>query len=198
MNQKMGKVETSELTDLRSIRTRELLRTALLKLLEQRSLDEIVIRDITTTARVGYATFYRHYPTKEALLDDLAREQVEHLVNMSLPVLDSANTLAAYTTLFSYVDQHRSMWTTLLTGGAASAIKQQLLHLSREVAATRSVLDSAPATELRVVLVVTCTVELLAWWLGQPNPMSVDDIAKTFDDTIISPMMTRRSPPYPR
>jgi len=193
MNQKMGKVETSELTDLRAIRTRELLQGALLKLLEQRSLDQIVIRDITTTARVGYATFYRHYSTKEALLDDLAKKQVEHLVNMSLPVLDSANTLAAYTALFADVEQHRSVWTTLLTGGAAGAIKQHFLRVSREVAVARSEFDGAAATELRVILVVTCTVELLAWWLGQPNPMTVEEIAGTFNDTIISPLMARKT-----
>lgn len=188
----MGTFEPSSPTDLRQIRTRELLHAALLKLLEQRPLQDIGVREITTAARIGYATFYRHYPTKEALFDDIARQQVEDLVKMSLPVFDSADTLAAYTTLFTYVDQHRVLWKTLLTGGAAPAIKQQLMHLSREVASERSDINDDPATELRVILVVTCTVELLAWWLAQPTPLSVDEIAAMFDKTIVSPLMIRK------
>jgi AcrR family transcriptional regulator len=191
MNQKVDESQTAALTDLRVIRTRELLRNALLTLLEQKPLDQIVVRDITTAARIGYATFYRHYQTKEALLDDLARDQVDQLVGMALPVMDSVNTLAAYTTLFTYVNEHRLLWTTLLTGGAASAIKQELLRVSRETAAARTAPEKWRTTELSVILVVTCTVELLAWWLSQPDPMTVEEVARIFDETIILPLMKR-------
>jgi AcrR family transcriptional regulator len=193
MNQKLRTAEATPPTDLRIIRTRELLRGALLALLEEKPLDQIVVRDITAAARIGYATFYRHYATKEALLDDLARDQVDRLVDMALPVLDAANSLAAYTTLFTYVNEHRLLWTTLLTGGAASAIKQELLRVSRETAAARTPPKKWRAAELGVILVVTCTVELLAWWLSQSEPMSVEEIAQTFDETIVSPLIKRNS-----
>ncbi len=42
---------------------------ALLELLERQPLEAITIREITDAAGVGYATFYRHYATKAALLD---------------------------------------------------------------------------------------------------------------------------------
>jgi len=189
MNQKVEVPETAAVTDLRVIRTRELLRNALLTLLEKQPLDQILVRDITTTARIGYATFYRHYPTKEALLDELARDQVVRLVDMALPVMDSTNTLTAYTTLFGYVNEHRLLWTTLLTGGAAGAIKQELLRVSRETAAARTPPEKWRTAELNVILVVTCTVELLAWWLSHSDPMTVEEIASTFYQTIVSPLM---------
>lgn len=184
MTQQMEAVPV--VSDLRIIRTREALRDGLLTLLEQKPLDQIVIRDITTTARVGYATFYRHYPTKEALLEELARVQVHQLVDLTLPVLDSKNSLAAFTALFSCVSEHRTLWTTLLTGGAAGAIKQELLRVSREVAAARLGVENWPATELKVILVTTCIVELLAWWLSQPNPLTVTEVAAILDGTVIS------------
>lgn len=189
MAQKVSKFETPDLTDLRAIRTREALRTALLALLEEKPLEQILVRDITKAARTGYATFYRHYPTKEALLEDLAKQQVKHLVEISLPVMDGVNILAAYKTLFAQVDEHRDIWKTLLNSGASDAIKLELLQVSREVAITRAETNNSAALELRVILVVTCTVELLAWWLNQPNQMTVDEVAQILDSTVIVPFL---------
>jgi AcrR family transcriptional regulator len=190
MSLKVATPEEAAPTDLRVIRTRELLRAALLTLLEKQPLDTILVRDITTTARVGYATFYRHYPTKEDLLEDVAREQLIRLVDMASPVMDSVNTVAAFTALFSYVNEHRLLWTTLLTGGAAAAIKQELMRISRENTAARTPPEYWRTAELNVILIVTCTLEVLAWWLSQPDPMTVDEIVATLDKTIISPLIT--------
>ena len=54
------------------VRTRAALCDALLGLIEERPFDQVTVREITRTADVGYATFFRHYPDKEALLNDLA------------------------------------------------------------------------------------------------------------------------------
>ncbi|HNS56824.1 MAG TPA: hypothetical protein PKO34_07210, partial [Smithellaceae bacterium] len=127
-------------------------------------LEEILVRDITTAARTGYATFYRHYATKDALLADLGRQQVLFLVETSLPVLDNQNFLAAFTVLFGHVNEHRAVWTTLLNGGAAHAIKQELLRVALAVALERVQGIDRAALELRVILIVTCLVEVLLWW----------------------------------
>jgi AcrR family transcriptional regulator len=44
-------------------------------------LEQISIRDIAADSHVGYTTFFRHYPTKEALLEDLARDEMERLLD---------------------------------------------------------------------------------------------------------------------
>src|SRR3546814_16087442 len=62
----------SAASDSRSTRTRAVLRDALLRLLKNIPLEKIGIRDIPAAADVGYATFYRHYPTQDALLGDIA------------------------------------------------------------------------------------------------------------------------------
>ena len=59
-------------TDPRVLRSRAGLSQALLELLESTPLEQITIRDIAATAGVGFTTYYRHYPSKEALLQDLA------------------------------------------------------------------------------------------------------------------------------
>ena len=61
-------------TDARQVRSRSALAAALLELLEERPFDQLTIREITARAGTGYATFFRHYPDKEALLHDVAAE----------------------------------------------------------------------------------------------------------------------------
>jgi AcrR family transcriptional regulator len=60
-------------TDPRIRRTRAMLRDALSALLSTRSLEAISIQDIAEQATVNRATFYAHYPDREALLEDLIR-----------------------------------------------------------------------------------------------------------------------------
>src|SRR5262245_55895776 len=113
--------------DARMVRSREALRTALLELLERKSLEQITIREIVTQAEIGYATFFRHHPTKDALLRDLIADQIDGLVNMALPALDAANSRAACQALCAYVDERRALWSTLLTGGASSAMREEFI-----------------------------------------------------------------------
>ncbi|MGH8629312.1 MAG: TetR/AcrR family transcriptional regulator, partial [Burkholderiales bacterium] len=116
---KLYQPHLSTLQDRRAVRTREALRAALLELLETTPLEQITIRDIAARAGIGYATFFRHHPTKESLLDDVAAEQIGRLVELSVPLLDFRDTRAASRALCSYVDEHRALWSRLLTGGAA-------------------------------------------------------------------------------
>src|SRR5262245_24216580 len=109
--------------DARMLRSREALRTGLLELLQRKSLEQITIRDIVARADIGYATFFRHHPTKESLLRDLAADQIDGLVNMALPALDAVDSRAACLALCAYVHERRALWSTLLTGGAAGPVR---------------------------------------------------------------------------
>lgn len=159
----------------------------MLNLLEKKTLEEISARDITSTARVGYATFYRHFPTKEALLIDLARDQVERMMRLAQPLTDAANTSAACHALCAYVDEHRALWKVLLTGSAEILIRNEFLRTAREVASTFAQPVNGVPAELGIVLAVGSVIEFLAWWLAQPKPMSVRQAASILDRIVIAP-----------
>jgi AcrR family transcriptional regulator len=173
--------------DARTVRTREALRTALLKLLELKPLEQITIIDICEVADVGYTTYFRHHQTKESLLDDVAAAQIAHLVALTLPVAESTDMRAAGVALFTYVEEHRKLWSTLLTGGAESAMRNEFLRISREVAATRGRPDHWPPADLSTILVVCSTIELLSWWLRQKTPLSIKQVAEIYEKVIIAP-----------
>lgn len=184
---KRAEVQTAEKIDARKIRSRDALHAAFLDLLEQKPLDQISILEIASAANVGRATFYRHYPSIDALLDNLAADEIRRVVNLSLGIMHLVDNKAACLALCSYIDEHRTLWTTLLTGGAAGTIKEVLLRISREVAAeTPSTPGNQIPKELGVILTVTAMIETLSWWLNQDPPLPAKKVAHYIDQITTS------------
>ncbi|WP_421123039.1 TetR/AcrR family transcriptional regulator [Sphingobium yanoikuyae] len=171
----------------RSARTREALRRAFLQLLEMAPLEEVTIRNVTAEADVSYATFFRHYADKDALLDDVAAEEISRLLAMTLPLLFSVDSRASSRALCAYVREHRAIWTVLLTGGASSVLKKEFIRQAREVAARSGERDSRIPNDLRVVFCVSGTLEILAWWLEHGDDISIDRMAEIQDMLGVAP-----------
>ncbi|HEY1075299.1 MAG TPA: helix-turn-helix domain-containing protein [Fontimonas sp.] len=187
MDHKQPTAKTSNIQDARWVRSRAALGAALLALIEQRPFDQITVREITAEAGVGYATFFRHYESKEALLDDVAGDQVRQLVSRSLTALEDVETRAACLALCSYVDEHRKVWAALFGSGAKKAVQEELVRVSMIVASTRS--SGWIPAELGVIVTASSTVEVLSWWLRQPEPMPAEQVAKMLDWLIMSPLI---------
>jgi AcrR family transcriptional regulator len=175
--------------DARVERTRDALRTALLRLLESQSFDHITIRDISAEAGTGYASFFRHYPDKAALLDDLAATAIAELLGRALPILEAVDTRASCVELCRYVDERRNLWSVLLTGGAAANLKAEFIRQARKVASGKAKPDSWLPADLAVVSGVSGTLEILAWWLQRRKQYSRDQIAEFLDRLVISPIL---------
>ena len=186
---KMYRPDFSAATDLRVLQTRKALCDGLLDLLKSRSFDEISIREIVAAAGVGYNTFFRHYPDKESVLDAIAAAEIRQLVSLSVPVLDAKDTLAACFTLCSYVAENRKLWTTLLTGGAARALREEFVRASREVGENRPRGKDWVPLDIAIILVTSGIFELLAWWLGQEQPLPVDRVALICQQIVVSPVI---------
>ena len=126
-----------------------------------------------------------------ALLDDIATEEIGRMFELTLPVYDTRASHAACLTLCNYVDEHRGLWAALLTGGAAGAVREELLRRGREASAARA-RDGWLPEGLATMLAVSVTIELLTWWLRQAAPLPAAEVAEILDRIAISP--AERSP----
>jgi AcrR family transcriptional regulator len=144
---------------------------------------EITIRDIAAEAGLSYATYFRHYPSKEMLLNDLAAEEVGRLSDFTIPISEAADAGAACVALCNYVDQRRVLWSALLTS-APGFVREEMLRRAGEAVA------SGPAIwlpdDLRVILGVSAIIEVLTWWLRQPQPAPAAEVAQILDRAIMS------------
>lgn len=187
LKSKIHQPHLSTAQDARAVRTREALRCAMLELLEAKPLDQITIREISAVAGVGYTTFFRHHPTKESLLDDVAAGQMQHLIALAVSALDLGGTRASSRALFGYVDEHRALWSTLLTGGAAGTLRNEFLRTSRTVAAERAQSHDWIPAEVAAIVVMSSTFELLDWWLRQKEPLGIEQVAEIYDHLVVAP-----------
>jgi AcrR family transcriptional regulator len=177
--------------DARRVRSRKALRSALLALLEEKPFDQITIREITARAGVGYATFFRHYTAKDHLLNDLASGQIRDLLALSTPLLRHAGSQDAARALCTYVNDHRALWTALLTGGAAGTVREEFIRHARRIE-TDSVYDSGQhwlPGDLPIVFGAGGTIDILAWWLSQEKHHPAEDIARILDELVIAPVL---------
>lgn len=175
----------------RTTRTRSALCAALLSLLQEKPFEQVTIREITARADIGYATFFRRYPDKDALLHDLAARETGELLAMSEQILYTVDSRASAQALCAYLWEHRKLWTALLTGGAAAIVKDEFVRQAQRNSASRSNHKSWLPGDLSVVFSVAATIEILAWWLKQNEPPSVKRMAEILDQLVITPSIAQ-------
>jgi len=71
---------TAENTDPRVLRSRQMLMDSLLRLLTRKEFDDISIQEIADEATLNRATFYLHYPDKNALLQAMSAARFRDLI----------------------------------------------------------------------------------------------------------------------
>lgn len=157
------------------------MQAAFLKLIEQKPLDEISIKEITETAGLSYPTFFRRYATKSELVEEIATSEVR-----SLLAVDATKTsVPSADALCRYVDEHRVLWTVLLNGGAAHVMREEFKRLSEEESRTRPRANPWLPVDLAVPFVTSGIFEILAWWLRQPADYPLEDVVTIFNALIV-------------
>ena len=79
------------------------MREALLRLLEERPLEAISGAMVAERAKVGYATFFRHYPDVRALVVDTVAAATDELAQSMMPALLAADSRGAANVEFKEV-----------------------------------------------------------------------------------------------
>ena len=132
MNAALTKGGPASRVSPRKERTRKALREALLVLLESRPLDDIKVKDLTDQAEVGYASFFRHYESKEQILDEVAYQEVVRIIELTLPLMDIHNPQVVCRAACNYINERRPVWAALLSGGAGGTLRDVFVKLAIE------------------------------------------------------------------
>lgn len=160
--------------DPRAIRTRKAMEDALLALLEKRSFESITPRDITDAAGFAYGTFYRHHPSKEAMLEELARREVARLYDSAVDHMEIDGPHAATVLLCRRFQDRKELWSALLNGGARALIREELMHGSHLVALDRAYPGDVLPWELSSAIANAAVAEIIAWWLPRDDRYPVE------------------------
>ena len=169
----------SQPLDPRAQKTRAEITQAFFALLGRRSYDRIRVSDITRKARVGRATFYAHFASKEALL----HAELERVVMPMLTELPGEPCLVDCTRLFAHLQHVRVVYRSL-TSGPTRVVTEGLIQAVIElriaaILAGRGT-SGAQVPEFTARFVASTLLALIAWSLQQPVAPAPASLQDTF------------------
>ncbi len=175
--------------DRRVKRTQRLLAEALIALTLEKGYEEVTIRDISERADVGYATYFRHYPDKDALLTDVLEVVLDELIKLLQQPEPNADPALAGTILFHYVQQHSQVCQVLLQSRRSLGLLQRIIGLGMD-----NILSDNPAREGSLVPseiaahhLVTSAIALIQWWLDNRMPHPPERMGIIYRELIVRP-----------
>ncbi len=170
--------------DRRIARSRKALGDALVELALERGLDSIKIRDITERANVGYATFYRHYKSKNDLLTCHLREIQQEIERG----IDPQKTHYEVSLLvFTVIDKYRD---ACLLG---TILPQDHPAMKPILEATIRIVDSRFKARSETVIplevsanhLVNSFMRMVNWWITEGQAYSVEQMATMSAELIL-------------
>ena len=177
--------------DRRIKRTQQLLAKALIALTLKKGYEAVTIRDITEHADIGYATFFRHYSSKDALLRDVSDVVLEDLKSL-LPGSPKIDVEAVGVPLFLYVQQHANIIQVLLQSRGTSSLVQHIIEItSQDVLNENEPLEgSIVPAEIAAYHLINSSIALIQWWLEHDMPYTPEHMGAIFLTLVMQPTLT--------
>ncbi|AXQ30493.1 TetR/AcrR family transcriptional regulator [Solimonas sp. K1W22B-7] len=186
------KKKTAQLPDAASHpqvqRTRQALREGLLSLLKDKPLDQVTHQELASRAKVGYASFFRHYSSKEVLLREIVQEHVTRLLAATVPVVDDKDTHAGCLVLCRHIDQNRDVWSTLVRA-APEMLREELIGLTLQKRPRKNRDQKWVAVELGTRVGVASMLEIVRWWMDDPQSLTVQQAAEVLNRMVVAPAL---------
>jgi AcrR family transcriptional regulator len=178
--------------DRRIRRTQHLLAQALIALTLEKGYAAVTIRDLTERADLGYATFFRHYRDKDALLQDVLDVVLDELQQLLAATDPAADPAAVGTLVFRYVQAHSEIVRVLL--GSHALLQGLIARVAGQVVAEQAAAWPGGVVPVEVAAhhIVSATIALIGWWLDQGQPYPPERMGQIYAVLIAGPLGGRR------
>lgn len=178
-----------DMQDRRVRRTQKALARALVDLTLEKGYEAITIRDITDRAEVGYATFFRHYHDKDALLKDVLDVVLDELIGLLQTPMNGTDHAATGTLVFRYVQAHNEVVHVLLSSRSSSTMVRKIIEAGTQSVFSQNALlaESSVPPEIAANHLVTSTISLIQWWLEHEMRYTPEQMGLIYQELIAQP-----------
>jgi AcrR family transcriptional regulator len=154
------------------MRTRLLLRGALLKLLRTTPLHAVSIRELCQQAGVNRTTFYHHYGSAYDLLRDASQQFLDEVAAHldSADVADRQSIRSRVARVLTYMEENRELAVLLMNNNVDPGFADRLFSLPRITDLLDAALVNCPDEAVRqatVSFVIHGSYRLLQEWINQ-------------------------------
>jgi AcrR family transcriptional regulator len=172
-------------SDPRVIRSRQLLRAALISLIPEKGFGAISVQDIADRATLNRATFYLHYQDKTELLMDAFEELIAHATPLPPEdgVPDPASAPASIERVFNRIAENADFFRVMLSEENVPAFAFRVRAYVEEVGLKwLSALQPddekvVVPREIAINFIGSAYLGIIVWWLQNDRPYSADYMA---------------------
>lgn len=174
------------MADKRVKRTQRLLAEALISLTLEKGYDAVLIRDITERADIAYATFFRHYDDKDALLDEVVDVILDDMSQLLQPrPKEAEHQVAVGIRIFNYVREHNELCRVLLGSRGKARLIEMLQSTKQDIPLLNAGSQIPP--EIANYHFMSAGIELIQWWLDHGMPYPTEQMGQIFATLILLP-----------
>ena len=160
--------------------TKQMMKDALLELLEKKDLVNVSVTEICKTADINRSTFYLHYSDPAELLREIEQDFLD-MIPAPPQVLDQQNQkelLEATTAFFDFVKQNEKTFRILFDGSTGSDFTARLVEfLCNGYVPVNKDLDEL-SSRFASLYIANGTVGMMREWVNAGFPVSSQKIAE--------------------
>ncbi len=162
----------------RTTQTRALLEEALLLLLKKKDLKTITVRELCSRAGINRTTFYNHYSSPEAVLEEMAERYLDD-IRATLENTDG-EIEKNVRTVFRYMEEHLSLTRIMLTSPINYTFLERLFSIPRIVDLLEASLSSVAGEREKTAVIsfaLSGSYKLIKDWTASDERISPDEEA---------------------
>lgn len=178
-------------TDPRVLRTRQLLRDAVIDLMEEMSIEKITVNRIAERAKINRVTFYLHYKDIPDMLERMADDMAEDILQVVGSYTENREATPhdkwpMLERLLTHIADHAKFYKIVLTSRRSSIFSDRLFGLMSDIISSRveqkeAADDASQVTVQKDIAVWYGSAALIGTiisWLRQDMPYTPQYMAK--------------------
>lgn len=188
-------------TDLRTVRSKKMIKEAFINLVEDKGYENITIKDISDRAMINRKTFYSHYESVNALFLDILKEHVDVLIeNFRYDYVqeEGQTNIEAVTQemklIIEHINRHKRSIKILLNDSSSYQLTKQLESLMQERLMSKIEMinkkrkSSMIPVELLTATITSVFIVVIKWWLSSENYTEAE-VSQMFIELISSKLI---------
>lgn len=165
--------------------TKMVLQQALLKILQNKHIDKVTIKELCEEAKVNRGTFYLHYATPNDLLREIEQQFIDENMAKFSPYFDDGYETSYMANLFAGVLKNRELCRIIMGKNGNPRFIERLQQMIRPyvVAGWCREFPKYKREDLDYVydFVFTGSMRLILSWIEDDRGLSTADLAKRLD-----------------
>lgn len=178
-------------TDLRVLRTKKMILSAFIKLVEEKGYDAITIQDIADEAMINRATFYAHFKDKVNLYEYIFDTSINSLAAIldTFPLLENnrvqlKNIQLALTNVFKIIKENRHFFMILIRSNFIENFESTMIDLL--TIKYEEIFSKLKITENDIEVPVDFIIEYMSsifigtvhWWITSKSEFPPEHMAR--------------------